>query len=347
MARSYGSSQSMNSYLIKRLSQAIISIWAVLTITFVLIRLMPGNPIDFMAAQLVRDNPQAVDELAAAEILQESIHIDQNQPLYMQYVDYMSSMMTGDLGHSIWYDDPVIEILADAVPWTIFVMTLAILATFLSGIFFGGFMAYKEGGKFDVSMTFLNIFSSSVPYYVFALLLLGTLGYQYELFPLGGRVDESIPPGFNREFMTSALMHGALPFLSLVLAGFGGPALAMRGNAIQVLGSNYLRVARLRGLSQTRIATRYVTRNAVLPLYTQFMIGIAAFFGGSVILEQIFAYPGVGYYTVRGFEARDYPLMMGCFILLSVVTIVGVLIADLTYSLIDPRVQTGDENESF
>jgi peptide/nickel transport system permease protein len=160
-------------------------------------------------------------------------------------------------------------------------------------------------------------------------------------------MDPNTTPGFNVPFMMGVIAHAALPFLSLQIAGFGGPALAMRGNSIQVLGSDYIRVAQLRGLSGARIATRYVSRNAILPLYTGFMIGIASMFAGSVILEEIFAYPGVGYYLVRAFESRDYPLMMASFILLAAVTIVGILIADLTYGLIDPRIQTGEKRESF
>ena len=119
----------------------------------------------------------------------------------------------------------------------------------------------------------------------------------------------------------------------------------MRGNCIRVMGSNYLYVARLRGLSDTRIAIRYVGRNAILPLYTGFMISLAAIFSSSIIMEQIFAYPGVGWYTYDALVNRDYPLLMGILIFFSTVTVIGVMIADLTYGLIDPRATTQDQED--
>lgn len=121
----------------------------------------------------------------------------------------------------------------------------------------------------------------------------------------------------------------------------------MRGNSIQVLGTDYLRIAKIRGISTGRLTTRYITHNAILPMYTGFLMGLAGFFSGSVILEQIFAYPGMGYYTIEAFRARDYPLMMGNFIMLTTLTLFGIYLADLTYGLVDPRIKTGDENESF
>src|SRR5699024_8171781 len=124
-------------------------------------------------------------------------------------------------------------------------------------------------------------------------------------------------------------------------------ALSMRGNSIQILGNDYLRVARLRGLSERRIALRYVGRNALLPMYTSIMIAIGSILGGSTILDQIFAYPGIGYYVYQSIGPRDYPLMMGGFLIITIGILIGVYIADLTYGLVDPQASTGGSRESF
>lgn len=337
----------MFEYLAKRIGQAIIALWAVITISFALVQLVPGGPEAYFQS-LLREEGIADDVTIPTELIQDMTNMDPSDPIYIQYLDYLSAVIIqGDLGRSIRWREPVTAVIADALPWTIFLMTMAVIVTFATGIVLGGFMAYWEGSRFDSSVTLINIFVASIPNYVFALLLLGVLAFQFNLFPLSGRVNENLPPGFNAEFIASIVHHAILPFLAMIIAGFGGPALAMRGNAIQVLGAEYIRVARLRGLSETRIATRYVTRNAVLPLYTLFMISLASFFSGAVIIEEIFGYRGMGFIIVQAFVARDVPVLMAGFILLSAVTIVGVLLADLTYGLIDPRVKTGDTDESF
>lgn len=248
---------------------------------------------------------------------------------------------------SIYLQKPVSGILADALPWTLLIMSTSAVAAFISGIIMGGIMAYYEGGRFDKSMTFLETLASTVPYYIFAILLLDAFAYNWTIFPSGGRVNPGAPVGFNPEFIGSMLYHAALPFLSMLLATFGGPALEMRANSINVLGSDYVRVGRLRGLPEYVLGTRYVAKNGILPLYTGFMISLAVMFGGSVILEEIFSYTGMGYYIIRAFHWRDYTLMMGSFILLSTVTVIGILLADLTYSRLDPRIETGDRHEAF
>jgi len=261
----------------------------------------------------------------------------------MEYLDYVMGVLQGDLGKSIQFSEPVAGILAQALPWTLFVLTGASLLTFMSGILLGAVQAYYEGGEFDSGATLFNLTFHAIPYFVIAALMLIIVGFKLEWLPTGGRYDQTaVTPGFNLPFMVSATKHAILPVLSLIITGFGGGALQMRGNSIRVLGEDYIRVARLRGLSDRRIALRYVMRNSVLPMYTGFMISLGSLFGGSVILERIFQYPGIGYYTIQGFVTRDYPLIMGGFILTTVVVVIGILIADLTYGLLDPRATTGD-----
>jgi peptide/nickel transport system permease protein len=197
-------------------------------------------------------------------------------------------------------------------------------------------------------MTVGLIFLNSIPYYIYAILLLFILGFQLDWFPIGARLPEGVEPGWTLEFVSGLLYHAALPILSLLIAGFGGRAIGMRGNSVRVMGEDYVRVAHLRGLKPSRITLSYIARNALLPMYTNLLIAIGFMFGGSVILEQIFNYTGVGYYLFSAISSRDYPLMMGAFLVITVAVVISILIGDLTYGLIDPRAGSGGEGrESY
>ena len=256
----------------------------------------------------------------------------------------MTALARGDFGQSVTYNSPVMSIVEKALPWTVFLMALSLFITFLLAVSLGAVMAYREQSTFDVASTMGFTVLSSVPYYVAGILMLYVLAYQFSLFPTGGRVDPDAPVGFNATFILSALHHAALPMISLVVTEFAGRAVAMRGNSIRVLGEDYLRVARLRGLPESGIALRYVARNAILPMYTDLMVQIGFVFGGAVILEQIFTYRGVGFYMFKAVMSRDYPLMMGAFILITVAVVIAIYVADLTYGKIDPRAETGGES---
>jgi len=333
-------------WLINRLGRAILTIVGTVTLSFVMIRLIPGGPLDYIRGQIRNQNPgmssDAIDALVEAQAA-----INPEGSIVEQYVSYMSSVFQGDLGTSTWYGDPVNQILIEALPWTLFVMALSLLFTFAIGIGLGAVMAYKEGSRFDYTFSSVSIFFNSIPYYVLGVLFLFVLSYQMDLFPTGGRSSDAVPVGFSVAFLLDALYHAALPVLSFVLTRFGFQALAMRGNSINVLGENYLRAAKIRGLPGRRIAFQYVGRNAVLPLYTTLMISIGTMFGGAVILEEIFAYPGIGYYMFQAIDARDYPLMMGAFIIITTAIVAAILFADLTYGLIDPRASGGETRETY
>ena len=336
-------------WLARRLGQAVITFVSVITISFGIVRLLPGGPLDYIRAQIMARSGggQGVSSGAMARVntlVEVYTNVRPDQPIYIQYIDYVFNVLQGDFGRSLIFNQAVSTIILDALPWTLFVMSISLLLTFAIGITLGALLAYNEGSKFDVSISSIIVWLNGVPYYVAGLVMLFFFAYRMGWFPTGGRVDGSVEPGTAKFFM-SALYHGALPIISVVITEFGGWALAMRGNSIQTLGEDYLRVARLRGVPSNRVAIRYVGRNAILPMYTNLMIAIGFLFGGSVILEQVFAYPGVGFYMVRGINARDYPLVMGCFIIITMAVVVGVMIADMTYGLIDPRIRTDTGGE--
>ncbi|WP_436911591.1 ABC transporter permease [Halosimplex marinum] len=335
-------------YFVKRIGQSVFTVFAVVSFSFGLIRLLPGGPMDYLRAQIMEQGGSNLSPEAINRRIEAQSGINPDEPVYVQYVDYMLGLAQGDFGQSVWYGDPVASIIGPAIPWTVFLTASALFIAFTVGVSLGAVMAYKEGSTFDVGSTGVGLVLNSTPGYVVALLLVAYLGYRYQIFPTGGRYNSALDPALtNPEFLLSVLYHGAMPIASMAVVGFGGWALSMRGNAIRVLGEDYLRVARLRGLSTRRIALRYVARNAILPMYTGLMIAIGTVFGGAVIIENIFAYPGVGFYLIKAIGARDYPLMMGGFILITIAMVIGITIADLTYGILDPRARGGASRESY
>lgn len=326
------------SYITRRIWQSVLTVLAVITISFLLIRLMPGGPVDALIARLVS---QGYNTEQINAIIETYLEVNPQQPLFQAYVEYMAGVLQGELGRSITQNEPVIDVLARALPWTLFYASVSLLISFSTGVILGAYMAYKEGSSFDIGASVFLIIVNSTPYYVFAVIALAILGYQLQWFPTGGKMPSGVQPSLTFEFLFGALHHAALPIATSVFMGVGGFALSMRGNSISVLGEDYIRVGRLRGLTTNRIALRYVGRNAVLPLYTRLMLALGGVFGGSVILEKVFRYPGIGYYMFNAVKARDMPLMMGGFMIIAIAIVVGILIADLTYSRIDPRAARG------
>ena len=339
----------MREYFLKRTGQAVFTAFVVVTLSFGLVRLMPGSPADQLRGQIIRNNP-SMSQQEIDRRVENYINIDVTAPLHEQYLDYVAGIVSGDLGRSVSQNAPVSEILGQALPWTVFAFSIAILLMFVVGIALGAIMAYQEGSRFDVGTTGVGIVLNSTPNYVTALLFLYVFGFTLGWFPTSGHISSEVVPIVDPlrpvatfQFVADAAYHASLLIAAVVITGFGGVALAMRGNSIQVLGEDYLRVARLRGLSDTRIALRYVARNAILPMYTGLLLAFGGVIGGSAILEQVFTYPGLGYYIVAAVEARDYPLMMGGFVLITLAVVIGAYIADLTYGLVDPRVSTGGD----
>jgi peptide/nickel transport system permease protein len=330
----------MNYYL-RRTARIPLTILAVASLTFGLIRLLPGGPFTQLRLRLIRQGVPADQINARIEALQ---NIRPDAPLHVQYVDYMLGIVQLDFGQSISLNEPVVQVLARALPWTVFLVVTSTVLMFVVGVFIGAIQAYWEGSRFDKLVSSGSILVMSIPYYVFGVIFLFFLAFQYGYFPTGGAHARGLTPNVGVDYYVSVLRHAALPILAFTIGGIGSTALNMRGNGIQVLGEEYVEVARLRGLSDTRIATRYVAKNAILPMYTGLLLLIGFRLGGTVILEEIFTYPGLGDYLIQAVNANDYPLMMGCFLVITTTLVVAVFIADLTYGLLDPRISTGDSD---
>jgi peptide/nickel transport system permease protein len=264
-----------------------------------------------------------------------------DKPMHIRYIDYIVNAAQGDFGQSVIVEPGIsnVQLILEAAPWTIFLSSVGLVYGLVAGIVLGSMMAYYEGSRFDVGTTVSIIFTGAIPYYIVALLMLSYFSYDLGWFPIGGRYNTDTVPGFNYPFLAGVFNHAVLPLASTIILGFAGRALGLRANSIRVLGSDYIRAAQLRGLSSYTIATRYMARNAILPMYTGILIGLSGLIGGAVILEQIFNYSGMGLLMFKAAMQRDFPLLTTNIILTTVLFVVGTLLADFTYSLIDPRAE--------
>lgn len=333
------------AYLRDRLLQAGITLYAIVTLSFFMMRLMPGGPVDALR-QRIEQNPRQYGlppnptPEQINRVIQRLVEFNPDKPLHVAYVEYLQQVFLNfNLGESIIVAPgaPVEQLILNAAPWSIFLSVLGLVYGLLIGVILGALMAYYEGTRFDVGMTIVIMLDNAIPYFVAAIFLLYFLAFQWGWFPTGGRVNPDATPGINAAYISGILYHATLPALSFILTGFGGNALGIRANSIRLIGSENVRVAKLRGLSPFRISMTYLARNAILPMYTGIIIGIGGLLGGSIILEQIFQYPGMGMLMFEATVKRDYALMMGTFLIFTFTFVVGTVIADFTYSMIDPR----------
>lgn len=327
----------MLRYLAKRVVMALVTIYIVMTLSFFMIRLMPGNPMAALESQLRQQG--GLTEQDIQQRINAIYGVLPTDPILVQYKDYLLNILHGDLGRPITNPGTTITaVIAEALPWTILIVAVSLIISFVIGVAIGSAMAAKPDSGFTKIMTFVVSLLSAVPSYLIAIVLLYFLTAVYRVFPPGGAYSVDVVPGFNGPYLASVLYHAILPIAASVITSFGGWALAMKGSAISVLGSEYVRAAESRGLSDRRISRSYIGRNSMLPMITQLALSIGFMFGGSVFVETYFQYPGIGFYMIQSVNQRDYSLMMGCFLLITVSVVVTNLLVDLLYPLVDPRI---------
>lgn len=329
------------SYIFRVILQGLLTIWLVTTATFFMIREMPGNPYDIKVFELMRVQNISMEqaESQAAGLFD----FDPDEPSYIQYLEYMGKLLRGNMGQSItsggtYVTDQILRYL----PWTLFSVGTSLLVSFTVGIFAGMAMAYWRGGVLDNVLTAFSSIMYGIPDFLIALLLILIAGVQLGWFQVGdvlGGADPEIEPGFTFEYMQTLFQHAALPMLTYILTSVGGWILTMKSSTISTLGEDFITVAHARGLSERRILTTYVGRNAMLPLVTRLAISIGFVVGGSVIVETIFLYPGLGRLLADAIRFRDYTTMQGVFLVIAFSVVFSNILADLAYGFLDPRVR--------
>ncbi len=334
-----------NSFILRRLLKALFTAFVVVTLTFFLIRLLPSSPIELFIQELMVQYSmpyhQARDQAAAL------FAIDLDQPLILQYFDYLGGLLRGDLGTSILSPGtPVTSFIKRFLPWTIFSVGLALIISFTTGVILGLVMAYRREGWIDHILTVIASILSAIPNYIFGILLIIWLGVRWGVVPVAqmrGSLSPGVQPGFTLYFLKDALFHAALPITAYVLTTVGTWMLTMKSSTISVLEEDYVTVARAKGLTESRITTAYVGRNASLPLFTLLAISIGFVVGGSVLIETIFQYQGIGYVLLQAINRRDYVVMQGVFLIITLSVIFANFFADMLYSWVDPRIKFGSQ----
>ncbi|MCL2515343.1 MAG: ABC transporter permease [Microbacteriaceae bacterium] len=327
----------MVQYILKRLGISLAIIYIVLTVSFFMVRLMPGNPMAALEAQLRVQGGMTEQEIE--QRVQTVYGLMPKAPLGTQYLDYLGNILHGNLGRPITNPSTtVVAVIGSALPWTILVVAVSLLISFVIGVYIGNRMAVHPGSTFAKVWTFIVSVMGAVPSYLVAIVLLYFLTGIWRVFPSNGAYDVGVTPGFNWPFISSVAYHAVLPIAASVITSFGGWALAMKGSAVSVLGSEYVRAAEARGLSDRVISRSYIGRNSMLPMITQLALAVGFMFGGSVFVETYFQYPGIGYYMVQSVNSRDYSLMMGCFVLITTAVVVANFLVDLLYPAVDPRI---------
>lgn len=319
-------------FLLRRLGFYAIAAWAALTLNFFLPRLMPGDPATALFARFRgRLSPESMAGLREAFGLTDA-------PLLSQYVTYLSHALRGDLGLSIaYFPAPVSSVIGGGLVWTLLVTGTALVISFVLGSALGVAAAWWRRGWLDAVLPAALSLVGAFPYFWLAMVSLYLLGFTWGLFPLGHAYGDDLSPAFTLAFAADVVRHAALPVATVVVATMGGWLLSMRNTMIGVLGSDYVALARAKGLSPGRVALRYAARNALLPSVTGFGMALGFVLGGSLLTEIVFSYPGQGYLLVQAVRSQDYPLMQGIFLVITLGVLGANWLVDLLTFRLDPR----------
>lgn len=322
--------------LFKKIVTGIIMILVVASFTFFLVRLIPGNPVTAKYNQLIL---QGMTPTQAMDQVRVMYGFMPHEPLWIQYLHYIWNLLHFNLGQSISYEGvPVLHLVLSSAPWTIILVLTGLIASFIVGVLAGVIAAVKRSSPVGSSLSVIGSLFHGIPPFVMGIFLAYVFTTLWVIFPYGSPYDPSITAGFNWPFILSLINHAILPVATYVLSSYGGWLLTMKSSVITVLGDDFLLASEVRGLKSS-IRIKYVAHNAILPLFTVFALSIGFMFGGSLFIEKIFDYPGLGNLLVDSINARDYSLMSGAFILITVAVIASNIITDLLYSVIDPRIR--------
>lgn len=322
----------MGRYLANRLAQAAIVVAFVAVISFALIHVAPGDP--FSA---ILDNPNVSEAVRARLRAQYGL----DQPLLVQFGRYITQLGRGELGWSFSHDRPVLDVLKSALPNTLLLMLVALAGSFVLGVLVALVQVARRGSTTDHALSGLTLLLFSMPDFWFAILSLMAFTYWIPIFPVGGIVDPVMHDylSFGGRAL-DRLRHLVLPALTLTLLASAGVARYQRAALLEVLPADYIRTARLKGLTERQIIRRHALRNALLPIISILGLSFPALLTGAVFIEKVFAWPGMGYALVNGINSRDYPLVVGAVIVGSIMVTLGSLLADTLYAWADPRLRT-------
>jgi len=319
-------------FFLRRFMFYVITFWAAVTINFLIPRLLPGDPVSALIAKNQgRISPDATEALRAL------FGLDQEVSLWQQYLDYWGLILHGELGVSFTYfPTPVTEVIQQALPWTIGLVGIATIISFTIGTLIGTGIGWRRGTWAD-SLLPISTFFSSVPYFWLALIAISLFSVTLGWFPASGSYDRSLVPTWSWEFIGSVIYYGFLPAMTIVISSIAGWILGMRNMMVTVSSEDYVTVAQAKGLSERAVMLGYAARNAVLPQVSSFALSLGFIVGGTLVMEIVFSYQGIGYFLFTAVAAKDYPLMQGIFLVITLAVLFANIVADFVYGVLDPR----------
>jgi peptide/nickel transport system permease protein len=320
-------------FILRRLGFFVVTLWAAVTLNFLIPRLMPGNPaLAMMARYRGHINPQALHALEIA------FGVHSHQSLVSEYFSYLGNIFRGRFGVSLtFFPDPVSRDVLQALPWTLALVGVTTVLAFVLGTFIGLLAAWKRGGWLDGALPPIFVITSAFPYFFLAMLAIWLFAVKLGWLPQSGGYSITTTEGWTWDFAYDAFKHAILPAMTILVTSIGAWILTMRNNTISVLAEDYVRMARAKGLSPGRIMWTYAGRNAILPNLTGFAMSLGFVVSGAILVEYVFNYPGVGWMFLQSVENQDYALMQGLFLMIVIAVLTCVLAADVATALLDPR----------
>ena len=327
--------------ILRRIFMLVAVIVTAATLNFALPKLSPKNPIETKLLEMSAQGGALTDISGLVKNYEAKFGLD--KPLLVQYGNYLVGLATFDLGYSIaFYPMRVSELIFTALPWTIGLLLVSTLLAFVIGTLFGALTAWEGAPRALKAMAPGVIVFAALPYYLLGLVLVYLFAFVWSVFPLQGGYSLMATPSWSMEFALDVLYHALLPGLSIVLTSIGGWALTTRGMMIMVQGEDYMVYAESNGLGARRRFFSYGLRNVMLPQVTALALHLGHIAAGAVLVERVFAYPGVGMVLFKAIEQSDYFVIYGVVYIMVVMVALAMLITELLYPLLDPRVRMGN-----
>ncbi len=324
-------------YVLQRLLMWVLTIWIGVTAIFVVPRLGKGDPTTAIVLRMMNQRGYVENATQIINTYKEKFGL--NDPWHVQYLRYLWNVVRFDYGYSLTgFPMPAWDVVKPALPWTLILLSIASVLSFVVGITIGALMGWRKTPNWLQTILPASLTFTAIPYFMFGIMLIFIFAFRLKWLPATGGYSRNVDPGWNLPFIRDVISHAILPLLSIVLTSMGGWALGMRGLMIGINNEDYFLLAYAKGLSPRRIFFRYGIRNAILPALTAFALGLGGLVGGSTLVEWIFAYPGTGYALYGAIMTQDYTVIQNIANLMIIITATGVLIIDLLYPLIDPRI---------
>lgn len=318
--------------LLRRFGFYLVTAWVAITVNFILPRMMPGNPVKDLIGRLTG---QVTPQVIRAIELQFGVGL--HQGFWVQYGHYWVQLFHGNLGTSIYLSTPVASVLKETVPWTVGLIGICTVLSFILGTFIGTLLGWRRGSVFDAILP-LSTFFQAIPYFFFGSVLLLVFSLHLRWFPVVGAYNTNLSPGWHWAFVVSVLRYGQLPAVTVVLSSIAGWIMGMRNMMVTTIGEDFVLMAVAKGLPRRKVIA-YAARNAVLPSIANFSLALGLLVSGALLVELVFSYPGVGDLLLQAVQNEDYPLLQGIFLMVTFTVLAANFLADIVYLILDPRIR--------